>query len=74
MSAWPKTTVVFFLIKTSLDNFDSTTKTACKFLYCGIRLREQNDKNLAIFGHFQKVRSSKRTKRGVKIVVRNKKL
>ena len=51
-----------------------------KFIkYCGIRLkglllRRQNDKNLAIFGHFRKVRSSKRTKRGVKIVVRNKKL
>jgi hypothetical protein len=47
--------------------------------YCGIGLRGlllkgQNDKNLAIFGHFRKVRSSKRTKRGVKIVVRNKKL
>ena len=37
-----------------------------------MRLRRQNDKNLAIFGHFRKVRASKRTKRGVKIVVRKK--
>ena len=45
--------------------------------YGGIRLRGQpqrgqNDKNLAIFGNFRKVRPSKRTKRGVKIVVRKK--
>ena len=42
-------------------------------LYCGVRLRGlslrgQNDKNLAIFGHFRKLGPSKRTKRGVKIV------
>jgi hypothetical protein len=39
-----------------------------------MRLRGQNDKNLAIFGNFRKVRASKRTKRGVKIVVRKNKL
>ena len=38
----------------------------------GLRLRGQNDKNLVIFGHFRKVHASKRTKRGVKIVVRKK--
>jgi hypothetical protein len=43
-----------------------------KLLYCRICLRGQNDKNLAIFGHIRKLRTSKRTKRGVKIVVRNK--
>jgi hypothetical protein len=35
-----------------------------------MRLRGQKDKNLANFGHFRKVRKSKRTKRGVKIVLR----
>jgi hypothetical protein len=34
--------------------------------------KRTNDKNLAIFGHFQKVGASKKTKRGVKSVLRRK--
>jgi hypothetical protein len=49
-------------------------KFYCQIRLRGLLLRGQNDKNLAIFGHFRAVCSSKRTKRGVKIVVRNKKL
>jgi hypothetical protein len=37
-----------------------------------LELTGQNDKNSAIFGHFRKESPSKRTKRGVKIVVRKK--
>ena len=55
-----------FLIACPLKNVDDF------FFYCGIRLRGQNDKNLAICGHFRKVRPSKRKKQGVKIVVRKK--
>jgi hypothetical protein len=33
--------------------------------YCQMRLRGENEKNLAIFCHFRKVRESKKTKRGV---------
>jgi hypothetical protein len=47
------------------NEFLKLNKNYCRMRIRGLRLRGQNDKNLAIFGHFRKVHASKRTKRGV---------
>jgi hypothetical protein len=39
-----------------LCNIESQLINFINSYYCRMRLRGQNDKNLAIFGHFRKVR------------------
>ena len=62
--------MIYFINSIENRDFKSSEKNPWQLNYCRMRLRGQNDKNLAIFGHFRKVGASKRTKRGVKIVVR----